>query len=224
MSSEDRRSHLAEQIITVPNLRLLGVHPDQQHADSGSGTTVYKVGLIPTALKVFGLPGYKLPTLHDVRNYRHTTNDLQKEVQCYPHHLTQKKHQDFIFKWTINPIAAVGLVRLDTKKVVPYTLSPWITGVSLGDLFSHSTKVSSIFADLQNESTLGFLRAEFARFNKLLRFNHPYPIGTTNLLALNVLVRRAQKDNHFDLVITNIREFIDRHQTHHHLGQIQTEI
>ena len=207
---ESERLHrLSEQIRTVPSLRLLGVSPDQPHADSGSGTTIYKVGLIPKALKVFDLPSSEKLTLADVEGYQHTTDHFRRKIANYRRDLITREYLGFKYTWRVNPITSVGLVNLGNDQTVPFSLSPWINGISLGDLFSHPERLASLHLPNNPEMT-GFLHQELTRFRELLQFNYPYS-SSIKLIALNVLLERQGRNN-YGLVITNIREFVNRRQ------------
>lgn len=205
-----------ERMRTTANLTKLGVYPGQLPIDSGSGNSVYKVTQFPfgpSALKLFDLPSSEKLTLNNVDKYRKTTGEVAHMVSGARDDLSVRHFQDCVFRWTVNNIQKVGLVRLDSNKIVPYTRSPWVDGISLGEIFSYPHNINEEPYDrLKEGGFVGFLREELHRFNRLLKYNYDLNHGNkVNLLPLNVSVR-SKGGSAFDLVVTNIREFVNIRQ------------
>ncbi len=173
--------------------------PKERFIDSGSGTTVYKLEypFLSLAKKVFDLPGSAEISLAELRSYQRLTNELSTDLaRARPDLIrrTQPRGESrLVVSWSINPIYYVG--RGQDKHL--FTLSPFINGISLAEIFQGNTyPVESI----------AFLKDEMVRISRLLEYEYPY--YRLRLIALNILLRETTSPNSVDLIITNIRESV----------------
>ncbi|MBI2325831.1 hypothetical protein HYU91_00370 [Candidatus Collierbacteria bacterium] len=173
--------------------------PKERRIDSGSGTTVYKLEypFFPLAKKVFDLPGSAEIGLAELRSYQRLTNELSTGLaRARPDLIRRIQPQGeprLAVSWSINPIYHVGRGRDGHL----FTLSPFIEGVSLAEIFQKNSYPAE---------SIAFLKDEMVRISRLLEYEYPY--YRLRLTALNILLRETTSPSSVDLIITNIRESV----------------
>lgn len=176
-----------------------------QDVDSGSGTTITKqydlLRLQDVAVRTFNLHGSENVSIHHLRAYQQLTNTVARKVDRARVDLRSRVFQgesgQHKFDWKVNPIHHVG-----EGPDGLYTTSPYVEGLSLGELFNNRIDVLNAL----DPKLAGFLRQEFSRFGKLLNYEFPYQ--HLRLIALNVTMTNLRGSDH-QLVITNLREYVD---------------
>jgi hypothetical protein len=194
-----------ERMNCLPSLSFLGVFaPKKQKIDSGTGSTIYRVG--PVVVKVYDLPGSEGLNIYGIRNFESDTLEVKKTVENLNPGLRCPCLGEYCFRWRVNPINATGLVNTGNS-IHPWSLSPFVNGVSIGDFLDDNKELN--LPGIETDHLKEFLKSELIRFNRLLKsYLDIYELGLINITALNTLV--VIKGKKIDLFITSIRDYVLR--------------
>ncbi len=186
---------------------------DFRFIDSGTGTSVYRAKSLlgERAVKFFNMEGSESITEQMVKIYQKHTKEVSKWMSEMREDLKVQTFEDsgkkLKFVWRINPVLDTGVKNFNGKQI-PYTVSPWVTGVPLSD-YRDGVAVPKGLEDLDNVKTLTFLTDAVSKKAKQYRFTYYQTISQNFIPVYRNILITEEKPNVLGLVVVDIRDYLN---------------
>lgn len=181
--------------------------------DSGTGTTVFRAEspFGEKAVKFFNMEGSEKVDILSVRNYQRSVKKVSDWMNGLRQDLSQEvfvdKAKTFKIVWSVNVIQMVGDQSSNGKKI-PYSISPWVNGFPLSDIFDGKTFPGEL-GDFDKPKLLGWLRERLDLKRRQHSMVNPYSATKEFIpVARNILLVPGIKNLH-KLIVVDIRDYLN---------------